>query len=62
MRVEKVKEDLVDARRYAYKIFGLLENGKWSFVCSEHISLRLDSEDGVRKHFERAKHHNPRYN
>jgi hypothetical protein len=62
IRVTKVKEDLTIRSGYVYKISGLLENGKWSFVCSEHKAARFESEEGLRKHFQRARHHHPRYN
>ncbi|MGI0091451.1 MAG: hypothetical protein ACREBS_07060 [Nitrososphaerales archaeon] len=50
-RVKKVKHDEPELRLYAGLISGLLEEGRWTFICSEHLEGRYRDETELKQHF-----------
>jgi hypothetical protein len=54
-RVMQVKRD-PEFAGYAGRISGLLDKSGWTFVCSEHTSVRLKDEEELKQHFKSKAH------
>ena len=54
-RIKRVKLD-PEFARYVGRISGLYEKSHWTFVCSEHTSVRLKTEEALKAHFKNNAH------
>jgi hypothetical protein len=54
-RVKVVKLD-PEFAGYSGRISGLSEKSHWTFVCSEHTSVRLKTEEELKAHFKNNAH------
>jgi len=46
---------------YSDQVSGLFQNGKWMFVCSQHLFARFSSEEELKEHFRMEQHRQSKF-
>ena len=56
--VKRIAQAKVDPAIIGYsdQVSGLFQNGKWMFVCSQHVFARFANEEELKGHFRNEPH------